>query len=144
MIQTAQDGKIDITIENVNCSYYSMESLSYIKLYLGFLKGDKGSQGSTGQPGTCPILCTGSCVSGARGILELAEVDGRGVLSINQLRAVVTQGNQTARSIEAGLKSVKDLTERQANEVYVYLLFKNSVCDLSLLGGPDSESLHSC
>ncbi len=83
-------------------------------------------------------------MSGARGILELAEVDGRGVLNMERLRAVVTQGNKTARVIEAGLKSVAELTEREANEVYVYLLFKNSVCDISLLSGISSESCSYC
>lgn len=78
---------------------------------------------------------------GARGILELAQVEGRDVLSIDALSAVVMQGNRTARVIQSGYRSIQSLSEREANELYVYLLFKNSVCDISLLSGPDRKLL---
>ena len=81
---------------------------------------------------------------GARGILEQTKIDERGVLTIDSLGEAVEQGNMTARWIEAGELEVGDLDETQANELYVYLMFKNSICDMSLLralspGTPDSE-----
>lgn len=98
-------------------------------------------QGPTGLPGKCPTFCSDACVFGARGILEQARINEKGVLTINSLKEAVWEGNRTAQSIESGVVSVEDLNERKANELYVYLLFKNSVCDASLLGGgpPDSK-----
>ena len=104
----------------------------------------KGQKGSRGSPGVCPFQCTSSCIPGAREIFEQAEADSRGVLSIDAMRAMIMRGNRTAKVVEAGQKSVKDLTEREANELYVYMLVKNSVCnEINLLGGPDSECLTS-
>lgn len=77
---------------------------------------------------------------GARGILQEARVGGRDVLSLRALREAVEEGNKTAQELETGLRNIMDLTEDEANRVYTYLLFRNSVCDLTLLrNGPDSE-----
>lgn len=102
--------------------------------------GQKGSKGDKGYPGKCSALCGESCVFGARGILQEARVGGRDVLSLRALQEAVEEGNKTARELETGLRDIMDLTEDEANRVYTYLLFRNSVCDLTLLrGGPDSE-----
>lgn len=94
-------------------------------------------RGATGAPGMCPSFCSESCVFGARGILERARVNERGVLTLDSLKEAVMQGNRTAQSIERGRTAVKDLTAEQANQLYVYLIFKNSICDVTLLTDSD-------
>ena len=81
---------------------------------------------------------------GARGILENTRIDEDGVLKIDSLKDAVMEGNRTAEKIESGHLSVGDLNEPQANELYVYLLFKNSICDTTLLrsGPPDSKPIN--
>lgn len=81
-------------------------------------------------------MCGNSCAFGARGILQVAKEDGGDNISIDSLRAAVEEGNQTAMALESRLLSVDDLSEAEANRVFTYLLFRNGVCDASLLRGP--------
>lgn len=76
---------------------------------------------------------------GARGILQEAKGEDGETLSIASLRAAVDAGNRTAVALERKMLSINDLSVAEANNVFTYILFRNSICDLSLLSGPDSE-----
>ena len=95
--------------------------------------GRKGQKGSQGRPGICPTLCGNSCEFGARGVLQEAMADGTDILSIDALREAVERGNRTAMALERNRVSIDKLSDADANSVYTYLLFRNGVCDNSLL-----------
>lgn len=85
----------------------------------------------------CPELCGNSCAFGARGILQETMTDGTDIMSIDALREAVECGNRTAMALERKLVSIGDLSDADANSVFTYLLFRNGVCDNSLLlSGP--------
>ena len=108
-------------------------------------QGIKGSRGPPGIPGRCPTWCgtsdSNQCEIGARSVLQQALVDGN--VSMAALRAVVDEGNKTARGIENGTVKIENLSVERANSVYAYLMFENSICDANALriAPPDSECI---